>query len=459
MGGSRAVTLAVVVAGIATVVVALNPHFRVASGEPQLQAALGMAASLVALLAAFLAFGRLQRLRRLTDFALACALGVIALSNLFFGTVPTLAGLAGSSFLAWSALISRTLGCMLFAVAAFVPSRRIRHIGRAEVTAVASMTGGLVLLVLLGWLYAARLPVAVTSPPPIRSPGPPSHAAPGLVALELLTAVLAALAVIGYLRRSRRLHDTFFGWLAIAAVFGSAAHLNYFLYPLFDAGVFSIADAFRLFFYAVLLAGSMREIWSYWLALSEAMVVSERRRIACDLHDGLAQELAYLTRNLDSLDGNVEQETLSGLRHATGRARLESRLAISRLTAVDRPAVGTELADAVREAAKQFGVGLDLDLLPDVQLPTEQSDALVRIACEAVTNAARHSGARRVSLSLERRRSRVRLRVSDSGSGFDLAGPAGGFGLTSMRERASSVGGDLKISSIPGHGTEVEVMV
>ena len=53
----------------------------------------------------------------------------------------------------------------------------------------------------------------------------------------------------------------------------------------------------------------------------------------------------------------------------------------------------------------------------------------------------------------------MRLRVSDSGSGFDSAGPAAGFGLVSMREGASSVGGDLKISSIPGHRTEVEAML
>jgi signal transduction histidine kinase len=441
-------------------VVALNPRSHFASGQPEFQAALEMAASLIALLAAFLAFGRIRRRRRLTDFALACALGVIALSNLSFGTVATLAGLGGSNFLAWSAVIGRTLGCMLFAVAAFVPSRRLRHIGQAQVAAVACMTGGLALLVLLGWLYAAHLPVAMSTVQSARSPGgPPLDAAPELLGLELLAAVVAALAVIGYLRRSRRLDDEFFGWLAVAAVFGSAAHLNYFLYPSVYADVFSVADAFRLCFYLVLLIGSMREIWSYWLALSEAMVVSERRRIACDLHDGLAQELAYLTRNLESLDGRVDHETLSRLRHATDRARLESQLAITKLAVADRPPVGKTLAQVVGDLAKRFDIALALDIEPDTRLSAGRSDALVHIACEALTNAARHSGAVQVSLSLERRESRVRLRVSDSGSGFDPAAPAAGFGLTSMRERARSVGGELRISSRPGHGTMLEAVL
>lgn len=78
------------------------------------------------------------------------------------------------------------------------------------------------------------------------------------------------------------------------------------------------------------------------------------------------------------------------------------------------------------------------------------------IACEAVTNAARHSGCGRVLLTVERDGSRVRLWVSDKGCGFDTAA-GGGFGLVSMRERAHSVGGELCISSAPGRGSDVEL--
>jgi signal transduction histidine kinase len=439
-------------------VVALNPdlRFAFAQPQPQLQSAVETAASLIALLAGFLAFGRLGRRGRLIDFALACGLGIVALSNVFFATVPMAAGLAASNFAACSAIISRSLGCMLFGVAAFVPARRVPRIGRAQLAVVACMVSGLALTLVTG-AFAAHLRPAVTARPPVRFSTPPMlDADPRLLALEMLTAVVAALAAVGYLIRSRRLGDEFFGWLAIAAVFGAAAHINYFLYPSLYLHMVSVGDAFRLCFYAVLLIGSMREIWSYWRALPDAMVVSERRRIARDLHDGLAQELAYLTRNLESLDGSVEHETLSRLRDATERARLESRLAVSRLAAMDRPAVEDEIAEAAGEAAQRFDVALQLDISPGIRLPTAHSDVLVRIASEAVTNAARHSGAGQVCLSLRRQGSRVRLRVSDSGSGFDPAGPAAGFGVISMCERASSVGGHVKISSTPGHGTEVE---
>ena len=117
------------------------------------------------------------------------------------------------------------------------------------------------------------------------------------------------------------------------------------------------------------------------------------------------------------------------------------------------------LAEAVTDVAERYHVELDLDLTCDIRLSAARREALVRIACEAVTNAARHSGADLVNLGLERDGSGVRLWVSDKGHGFDTAAPGGGFGLTSMRERAHSVGGELLVSSAPGHGSQVEVAI
>ena len=178
-------------------------------------------------------------------------------------------------------------------------------------------------------------------------------------------------------------------------MFAAAAHLNYFLYPSLYARVVSVGDTFRLCFYIVLLAGSMREIWSHWQALSQVMVTRERRRIARELHDGLAQELAYLTRNVDALTGLADEETLDRLRRAADRARRASRLAVSNLAVADHPTLADAFADSVSVLAERLGVDLDLDLRPGVRLPAAHSVALVRIASEAVTNAAQHSGNRR----------------------------------------------------------------
>jgi signal transduction histidine kinase len=199
-----------------------------------------------------------------------------------------------------------------------------------------------------------------------------------------------------------------------------------------------------------------RETWSSWHAWPAAAAMEERRRIACDLHDGLAQELAYLLRNLRSLDGTIDRETMARLQQAVERAQLETRLVISRLAAPHRQPVDAAVAHSVGEVAARGHIRLELDVGSDIELPPPRAEALVRIACEAVGNAAHHSGAEQVSLSLRRDGPHVRLHVRDGGSGFDPSVAATGFGLISMRERASSVGGDLRISTVPGQGTEVE---
>src|SRR5262249_35438768 len=114
---------------------------------------------------------------------------------------------------------------------------------------------------------------------------------------------------------------------------------------------------------------------------------------------------------------------------------------------------------ATSTIAERFHIELAFDTTPGVRLSQTRAEAMVRIACEAVTNAARHSGAGLVRISLRHEGKRVRLRVSDAGCGFTPSIGGDGFGLLSMRERADSAGGDLRISSTPGRGSEVEVVL
>jgi len=434
-----------------TVAVALVPQLHFAYRQPLLHVALETAASLIALLAGFLVLGRFRRAGRLDELLLVCGLALLAVLNLLYVMAPML---VPHDLMASAALIGGSLGAVLFALAAFVPRSALRRPSSAPAGA-----AGAAMVVLMGAVFftvlTERLPRATArlSPEPLWQD---LYAQPAVLAVQLLTTVLYGVAAVGFLRRSQRLGDEFFGWLAIAAVLASASNLNYFLYPTPYGQWVHTGDVFRLCFYAVLLAGSIREIWSYWRALSHAAVIEERRRIARDLHDGLAQELTYLARNLDSLDKDSDDGTLQRLRRAVERAQLESRRAVSTLTAPAEQSVETALTDAVAEIADRFHVALDLDLATGLQLTAARAEALVRIACEAVANAARHSGTGRVRLNLERDGLRARLRVSDQGRGFDPAAPADGFGLVSMRERARSVGGELRISSAPGRGSQVE---
>jgi signal transduction histidine kinase len=452
-----AVLTTVVVFGVATFAFATIPQLQFAYYGVPLRIALETAASLIALLAAFLVYGRLRRYSGLPELLLACALAMLALANLILLVVPMLPGAPRKDLMAWVLITGRMLAASLFVLAAFGPRRRLRRPGLALVASIAA--GSIIVLLVPAIITefaggaAHRLAVAL-APGSSGRPGPGGH--PALFTLQLATAVVYGAATIGFLRRSRRLSDEFVGWLAISVILAGLSHLNYSLYPSPYTGLIRAGDIFRLCFYVTLLAGSMREIRSYWLALSQAAVLAERQRIARDLHDGVMQELAFLSRNLDSLDGEGGPETLDALRRAVDRALLESRRATSTLAATGGEPVEVALAEAATGASERFRIGLQLDLARDVRVSAAREDALVRIACEAITNAARHSGASQVNLTLERDGSRLRLRVSDRGRGFDPAAASDGFGLISMRQRARSVGGELRISSAPGRGSEVE---
>ena len=440
---------------VTTVVVALAPHAGFSYALPAQQVALETAASLITLLAGFLVFGRLRRNSCLNELALVAALAVIALSNIVFVTLPMLAGSTAASQGVWATTISGAAGSVLLVAAAFVPPVCLRRPGLAQGIAAMGVLGILALAVVLpgmfgsGLLQAARLPVDPRA-------GYSPTAGTALAVVQIAGAVLTVTAAAGYLRRSERLGDEFSGWLAVAAVFATAAHVSGAFYPTIYSPRLSLGELFRFCFYVVLLVGSMREIWSYWRTLAWLTAAEERRRIACDLHDGLSQELAYLTRNLSGLQGTADEETLSQLRAAVDRARLASRQAIDQVAAPARPAVAAALAEATSELAERFGLNLRLDLASGIGMAPARADALVRIACEALTNVAKHSGSRQVSLILRRDGGRVRLRVRDSGRGFDVAARPSGFGLRSMRDRACSVGGNLRISSAPGAGSQVE---
>lgn len=447
------------VSGAVTLATLLFPQLHFAYWQPLVHAALETAASLFALLAGLLVFGRFRRSGWLNELLLAYALATLALLNLFFLNVPALVDLMPHDVVVWAELAGSVLGALLFALAAFAPPRRLPHPAGLLAGGIACLAAAVVLAAAISEFAERSAPHAAGLPA-----GPPTQpdlpAQPPVLALQLSMTVLYGLAAAGFLRRSRQTGDRFPGWLSSAAILAAAAHLNYFLHPPLHSQSVHLGDAFRLACYAVLLAGAMREIRSYWSGRTATAVLEERRRIARDLHDGLAQELVYLARNLASLNPQEEgtnRDTVERLRHAVARAQFESRRAVSALTAPADQTIETALANAAGETAKRFGIGLDLDLGPSVRLPTARTDALIRIACEAITNAARHSGSPRVRLSLQSDESLVRLRVSDTGRGFDTATAVSGFGLVSMCERAHSVGGELRISSAAEQGSEVEV--
>jgi signal transduction histidine kinase len=447
-----------VVSGAVTAAAALFPWPGFASRLPALHVVLDTALPLFALAAGLLVIGSLRRCARLDELTLGCSLGVLAVSEFAFVTVPLLLQRFWPELSVWAALAGSAFGAVLFALAAYVPHRRLRRPGLALAACGAVAATTLLVIAVLMVAFARRLPRApFATALHSASAGSSLRFDAVLAVIEITVAAIYGLAAAGFLRRSGQFNNDYFCWLAISAVLASAAHVNYFLHPALYLHFVSVGDVFLLCFYAVLFAGPARKARSRWRAAPQAAVLEERRRIARDLHDGAGQELAYLVRNLDALNGTVDTETKAHLRRAAQRAELDIRLAIDEIAAPRSQSVNAAIAQAVGEVAARDHIKLELDVVPGVQLSAPRADALVGIAREAVSNAARHSGAARVSLSLQRQGGGVWLRVSDNGSGFDTVAQADGFGLTSMRDRATLVGGDLWISSVPGRGTEVEV--
>ena len=118
------------------------------------------------------------------------------------------------------------------------------------------------------------------------------------------------------------------------------------------------------------------------------------------------------------------------------------------------------LARTADDAATRLGVDLQLDIDRRLTVPPTWEDALPRILREAMSNAVRHGGAQTISVRL-RDADGIWLRISDDGAGFDPEGPrsTASYGLTGMRERTESLGGEFKLASAPGAGTTIDVLL
>ena len=450
---------------VVTISLKAIPGLDFAYRRPPLRAALETTEALVALLVAYLVFARLGRTRKLDDLMLAVALGTLTAGNLIFGALPPLVASGhGEGPLGSAGVAVRLTGAVLLAVAALTPRRSLpaRLHARVGGVAVAAVT-----------VFVVSVATTVVDPDPALPDVPTGHAVAAqplplfthgyAFAVQLIAVIACTVAAVGFARSAdRRRDDDLLPWLGAAAVFGTYAALSYAISPaLFYTDWVYPADVLLLLFYLMLLVGAAREINGYWRGSVRAATLDERRRLARDLHDGLAQELAYISRIAKQLrhDG-ADDDLVADLEAAAQRGVRESRQVIA---ALGTPAAPLEaiLESVVHDAAARHGVVVDLELARGgVRLDPAREQALLRITGEAVTNAARHSGEPTVRVVLDWPRGRPRLQVIDRGIGFDPDAPdpeRNGFGLTSMRERAAAAGARFDVRAAPGSGTLIEV--
>ena len=200
-------------------------------------------------------------------------------------------------------------------------------------------------------------------------------------------------------------------------------------------------------------------------------VLGERERIARELHDTVEQELMGVNMLIEEanthLPGDAARaaQTLTLAHRMLRHCRTESRSSIRDLRSMTLENLGLSAAldELLHPVATLNGAAFSVTTEGAArELPFSTETALLRIAHEAVANAARHSGAAHIAVTLKYEPERVRLDVRDDGSGFEPAAPHSPgehFGLLGMDERANKIGGELRIDSTPGGGTTVSIHV
>ncbi len=208
------------------------------------------------------------------------------------------------------------------------------------------------------------------------------------------------------------------------------------------------------------------------LAALEQAIIGERTRIARDLHDGIAQSLAFMRMRVDLWEDWLDQDP-EQLRPEFARLKAnlrtqidELRRAIFALRPLELSQLGFEgaLRRFVNDFANEQGWDFDLELdeLPPAIPPPLELTAF-RVVQEALNNSAKHAGATHISVTLRGVDDGLQIVVRDNGQGFDPGAvpdmPGGHLGLRQMRERAAALEGHLTLISRPGEGTEVRVWV
>lgn len=242
--------------------------------------------------------------------------------------------------------------------------------------------------------------------------------------------------------------------IGILVLRGNAGHLN------------EEMPFLRLLAHQVALA--VRNAQAY-LRAEELAINEERNRIAREIHDGIAQALAFMALKLDlatrllERDPERSKQEIDQVRETLRNQIREVRRSIFALRPIDLERYGLEqsIERYARAFAEQVGLSIDLELDGNAKLTPASEVVLFRVLQEALNNVAKHAKAESVQVRLSALGEKgARLEVCDDGVGFDPEHPSsaglGGFGMAQMRERVEARAGRFKVASKPGEGACVE---
>lgn len=232
---------------------------------------------------------------------------------------------------------------------------------------------------------------------------------------------------------------------------------------------------FRSFAGLVLTVTIIRALEVFDLELDERLemleieqsLVAERERIGRELHDGAIQQVYTAGLIIESAQHKVEAE--SPVAEKLGRAVIVLDQAITSLRAymkeLRQEATPVSLVDGLEQQAgdPRFKSLMDVEFISelpdDLWLEPVETTHILAISGEALSNAARHSQARKAEIRAALEDEQLLITIKDNGRGFQEAGSDWGYGLRNMRDRARLLGGELKIASSPGNGTTIKLIV
>lgn len=398
---------------------------------------------------------RHQRTRRRTDLLLASIFGFVALIE---GVLPVIAQVDANAadFSFWTRVIARTLVAFGLCLTAWLPERT--HARRAF--GAIAISAGLLAAATVGWTLAitSDLPATVNDATDASSALVTNSSVLGI---RLAGMALLLIASLGFVRKAKLSRDPVLEWMACAAIVLATARGNDFLFPSLHNDWLTSGDTLRLFAEWTVLAGLLLETAGVWRRRGAEARAQERRAMAAELHDGLAQELAYLTTLTALAERNPDnRDHLVRARAAAERALSETRLRINHYGQERSNALDALITRAAADVESRYGCGIVLDL-ETVAVSPRAAHEVARMTCEALVNAARHGDPEKIVVRLSVRGGRIRLTVTDDGVGIDRSpvAPTAGYGLTAMRERAARLGGSCWVEPGPRGGTRVSIEV
>lgn len=437
------------------VVIWLEQVHPLAFRAPTLRAVIETATTLCAVAAACLfglSFGHRKRLLR--DLLVVAGLTQLATIDLVSYLLPAALGVRSPSLLGALPLLGTVLAIGLLAAGAWAGDELAVRPGRKPLAL--AVGGSLICAAAAGFgAFVLQAPVAAIE----RDGGHGLGSAiqhPLFLGFVIVAAALFVTAA-GRLELGHESPDSSVsGPLTAGMIVFAIGVLTYVVSPTPGIGQVTANEGMRLVGCSLVFLAVVRHEWAIRRAIAANAAAAERRRIAHDLHDGLAQDLAFIAAHGARISGESGEDHPVAV--AARRALAASRGAIADLSASDASSVEAALRSVAGELEVRFGVRVAVDA-DDTQLSRAARDGVVRIAREAIVNAAR-AGSRNIVVSLARKGERFVLRVLDDGDGIQTGElkERAGFGLRAMHERATALGGGLTARPASGGGTELEVV-